>query len=66
MNTKTLPLSLNQTTQSDSKSTNVSLSGVLAVLDTIVSATLALFGTIFFAWMNGKQQEFDELENKPR
>jgi hypothetical protein len=64
MNTKTLDLSLNRTAPSDSKKIKVSLSGVWMILETIVSATLALVMSIFFVWINGRQQEFDQLEDK--
>ncbi len=64
MNTKTLDLSLNRTAPSDSKKIVVSLSGVWMILETIVSTALALVMAIFFVWINGRQQEFDQLEDK--
>ena len=33
-------------------------------MDTVLSIVLAGFVAIFFMWVNGKQQEFDELEDK--
>jgi len=35
-------------------------------MDTVLSMVLAGFVAIFFMWVNGKQQEFDELEDKSR
>ncbi len=35
-------------------------------MDTMVSMVLAGFVTIFFMWVNGKQHEFDELEDKSK
>jgi hypothetical protein len=35
-------------------------------MDTIVSMILAVFAAIFFMWVNGKQHEFDQLQDKPR
>ena len=35
-------------------------------MDTIVSMVLALFAAIFFMWVNGRQHEFNELEDKIR
>ena len=64
MNTKTLDLSLNRTAPSDSKKMVISLSGIRMILETIVSTALALVMAIFFVWMNGRQQEFDQLEDK--
>lgn len=33
-------------------------------MDTIVSMVLAMFAAIFFMWINGRQQEFDQLQDK--
>jgi hypothetical protein len=33
-------------------------------MDTMVSMVLAGFVAIFFMWVNGRQHEFDELEDK--
>jgi len=63
MNTKTLPLSLNRPVQSNTKSSSISLSGVLTIMETIISTVLTLFVAVFFFWLNGRQQEFQELEN---
>ena len=35
-------------------------------MDIIVSMILASFSAIFFMWVNGKQHEFDQLQDKPR
>ena len=35
-------------------------------MDTIVSLVLAIFAAIFFMWLNGRQHEFDELQDKAR
>ena len=35
-------------------------------MDTILSLVLATFAAIFFMWLNGKQYEFDELQDKPK
>lgn len=33
-------------------------------MNTLVSMILAAFVAIFFMWINGRQHEFDELEDK--
>ncbi len=33
-------------------------------MDTIVSLVLAMFAAIFFMWINGRQQEYDQLQDK--
>ena len=35
-------------------------------MDTVVSLVLAIFGAIFFLWINGRQHEFDQLQDKRR
>ena len=35
-------------------------------MDTILSLILAVFAAIVFMWLNGKQHEFDELQDKPK
>jgi hypothetical protein len=64
MNTKTLPLSLNRNTQPHAQRTSISLSGVLTIMETIISTALTLFVGVFFVWLNGRQQEFNELEDR--
>jgi len=43
----------------------VFLQGVVSLLKNIVSVILLLITTIFFRWVNGKQAEYDDLEDKP-
>jgi len=64
MNTKTLPLSLNRNTKPNTQRTAFSLSGVLTIMETIISTILTLFVGVFFIWLNGRQQEFNELEDR--
>jgi nitrogen fixation-related uncharacterized protein len=40
-------------------------SGV-SLLKNIVSVILLLITTIFFRWVNGKQSEYDDLQDKPK
>jgi len=63
MNTKTLPLSLNRNTKPNTQRTAISLSGVFTIMETIISTVLTLFVGIFFVWLNGRQQEFNELKD---
>jgi len=35
-------------------------------METLISTVLTLFIAIIFVWVNGRQQEFDELEDRPR
>ena len=35
-------------------------------MHTVLSIVLAGFVAIFFMWLNGKQQEFEQLEDKPK
>ena len=64
MNTKTLPLSLNLNTQPRTQKAPISLSGVLTIMETIISTVLTLFVGVFFVWLNGRQHEFNELEDR--
>ena len=63
MNTRITSLLFKQAASSDSK--RISLLQIGAqVMDTIVSLVLAIFAAIFFMWINGRQQEFDQLQDK--
>lgn len=33
-------------------------------MNAIVSIIIAVFAAIFFMWLNGRQHEFDELQDK--
>jgi hypothetical protein len=35
-------------------------------MHTLVSIVLAVLAAIFFMWVNGKQHEFDQLQDKPK
>ena len=35
-------------------------------METIISISLALLAAVFFMWVNGKQHEYDQLEDKPK
>ena len=65
MNTRISPILLKQHAASDSK--RVSLVRIGAqVVDTLVSMVLAVFAAIFFMWVNGRQHEFDQLQDQPK
>jgi hypothetical protein len=65
MNTRISPILLKQSISSNSK--RVSLLRIGAqVVDTIVSMVLSVFAAIFFAWLNGRQHEFDQLQDSPK
>jgi hypothetical protein len=34
------------------------------IMENIISTLLALVAAVFFIWVNGKQQEFDQLEDR--
>jgi hypothetical protein len=34
------------------------------IMENIISTLLALLAAVFFIWVNGKQHEFDQLEDK--
>ena len=34
------------------------------IMENIISTLLALVAAVFFIWVNGKQHEFDQLEDK--
>lgn len=34
-------------------------------MDTVLSMVLALVAAGFFMWINGRQHEFDQLQDKP-
>jgi len=63
MNTRISSLPLKQNASEASKSVSLFRSGV-KLMDTLVSMVLAGFVAIFFMWVNGRQNEFDELEDK--
>jgi hypothetical protein len=65
MNTRISTLLLKRNASSDSKRASLLRIGAQAV-DTIVSLVLAIFGAIFFMWINGRQHEFDQLQDKRR
>jgi hypothetical protein len=65
MNTRISSILLKQHAVPDSK--RVSLLRIGAqVVDTLVSMVLAVVSAIFFIWVNGKQHEFDQLQDKPK
>jgi len=64
MNTRISSFPL-QNASENSKKISLFQSGV-KLMDTLVSMVLAGFVAIFFMWVNGKQHEFDELEDKSR
>jgi len=35
------------------------------IMENIISTPFALLAAVFFIWVNGKQHEFDQLEDKP-
>jgi hypothetical protein len=35
-------------------------------MDTILSMFMAIIAAIFFMWLNGRQHEFDELQDKSK
>jgi hypothetical protein len=63
MNTRITSLPLKQNASSESQKVSLFRSGV-KLMDTMVSMVLAGFVAIFFMWVNGKQHEFEELEDK--
>ena len=65
MNTIISSLPLKQHASDVSKKVSLFQSGV-NLMDTMVSMVLAGFVAIFFMWINGKQHEFEELEDKSR
>jgi hypothetical protein len=44
----------------------VFLRGIVSMLKNLVSVILLLITSIFFRWVNGKQSEYDDLEDKPK
>jgi hypothetical protein len=42
------------------------LKGVFSLLDTLFTAILLLISTLFFIWVNQKQDELDDLRDKPK
>jgi len=65
MNTRITSLPLQQNASVESQKVSLFRSGV-KLMDTVLSLVLAGFAAIFFMWVNGKQHEFDELEDKAR
>jgi len=44
----------------------VLLQGGISLLKNLVSVILLLITSVFFRWVNGKQSEYDDLEDKPK
>ena len=65
MNTRITSIPLQQNASVESQKVSLFRSGV-KLMDTVLSLVLAGFAAIFFMWVNGKQHEFDELEDKAR
>jgi hypothetical protein len=42
------------------------LKGGLAMIKNLVSVILLSITSIFFLWVNGKQSEYDDLEDNPK
>ncbi len=63
MNTRITSLLLKQSASATPKKVSLLRIGA-QVMDTIVSMVLAMFAAIFFMWINGKQHEFDQLQDK--
>lgn len=63
MNTRISPLLLKQNSTASTKKVSLLRIGA-QVIDTVVSMVLAGFAAVFFMWVNGKQQEFDQLQDK--
>jgi hypothetical protein len=64
MNTRISSLLKKQNASAEnSKKLSLFQSGV-KIMDIVVSLVLAGFVAIFFMWVNGRQHEFDELEDK--
>jgi hypothetical protein len=64
MNTRISSLPLKQNTSATSKQVSILRSGA-KLMDTVLSMVLALFAAVFFMWINGRQHEFDQLQDKP-
>jgi len=65
MNTRITSLPLQQNASAESQNVSLFRSGV-NLMHTVLSMFLAGFAAIFFMWVNGKQHEFDELEDRAR
>jgi hypothetical protein len=64
MNTRISSFPLQQEASLETaKKTSLIRSGV-KLMDTMVSMVLAGFVAVFFMWVNGRQHEFEELEDK--
>ena len=65
MNTRITSLPLKQNALAESQKVSLFRSGV-NLMHIVLSMVLAGFVAIFFMWLNGRQHEFDELEDKAR
>jgi len=65
MNTRITSIPLQQNASAESQNVSLFRSGV-NLMHTVLSMVLAGFAAIFFMWVNGKQHEFDELEDRAR
>jgi len=45
---------------------SILLKGGISLLKNLVSVILLSITTIFFLWVNGKQSEYDDLNDKPK
>jgi hypothetical protein len=65
MNTRISSILWKQSVSSNSKTISLLRIGA-QIVDTFVSLVLAVFAAVFFMWLNGRQQEFDQLQDKPK
>jgi len=65
MNARSSPLLLKHDKSSTSKRTSLFKIGV-NLMNALISLIIAVFAAIFLMWINGRQHEFDELQDKPK
>ncbi len=65
MNTRISPLLLKQEPSAVEKKKSIFRIGA-KVMETILSLILAIFAALVFMWLNGKQHEFDRMQDKSK
>jgi len=63
MNTRISPILLKHNESSTSKKTSLFQSGA-NLMSELISVIVAVFAAIFVMWINGRQHEFDQLQDK--
>jgi hypothetical protein len=66
MSTQTISASVEQAKEASGPKRPLLIRIGAWIMENIISTLFALLAAVFFIWVNGKQHEFDKLEDKPK